>query len=197
MPPVPSMDHDQRIRRQHRIHWLVGLAGLGAYLAAMISVLGWAMALVATTPVLAGLSAYWLVQHGAGMPWQWLKRRAYAGTEGVFHAFDDLQVRVRWNGVCCEVAVRDVLAVLRVPADEQPKLARRLAARYPGGIHQYPQDAREGWFSEASLLAWLAERGGDSEPSVWRFRRWLERETFPAIHRKVERGLIPRDGGRR
>ena len=60
------------------------------------------------------------MQHWAGKPFRWLKKKAYAGANGIFHAFDDIEVRVRWGPGTCEVAADDVLNIMHIPPAERP-----------------------------------------------------------------------------
>ncbi|AXS79765.1 hypothetical protein HYN24_06880 [Dechloromonas sp. HYN0024] len=187
------MDLDEEIRQRNRRYLLLALILLACGYVALASYLGLVLATVWTSPVFGSLLAYWLVQHWAGKSFRWFRKRAYAGTDGIYHAYDDLQVRVRWNGAFCEVAMVDVLNVLRIPKDEQRKIIRRLALRYPGDVYQCAQ--KEWWFADTALLDWLADKGQNLHHHVLRFRRWFERETFPALRRKAELGKVP-DGNR-
>lgn len=182
------MDFDEQLRqRQRRYLWIASVVFV-VYFGGLLYVLGPGLAVVWVSPLLAGLLSYWFVQHWAGKPLHWLKAKAYAGTEGVYHAYNDLQVRIRWNGEACEVAAVDVMNILRIPKEEQPRVLRRLAFRYPDGVHQY--EKKECWLSDQALLDWLATKSQNHDPHVLKFRRWFETETFPALRKKVELGLV-------
>lgn len=177
------MDLDEQTRRRNRIYLIaVGILFAGLFLA-LAFLVGLQLAFIWTSPVLGSVFSYLLVQHWAGKPFRWLKHRAYAGMSGSFHAYDDLQVRVRWNGVSCEVALIDVLGVLRIPKSAHFDMTRRLALRFPQAVYQ--DQSGVWWFTETALLDWLTERSRTLDAHVLRFRRWLERETFPALHRKM------------
>ncbi len=177
------MDLDEQTRRRNRIYLIVAGSLFAGFFLVLVFLLGPQLALVWTSPILGSVFSYLLVQHWAGKPFRWLKHRAYAGMSGNFHAYDDLQVRVRWNGASCEVALIDVLGVLRIPRSAHFDMTRRLSLRFPQAV--YLDQNHQWWFAERALLDWLDERSRTLDPHVLRFRRWLEKETFPAMRRKM------------
>lgn len=182
------MDLDEYIERKNHRHLVWGAILFALFFGGLVSVLGLSLAIVWVSPILGSFLSYWLVQHWAGKPLRWLKKQAYAGTQGIYHAFDDLQVRVRWNGGACEVVADDVLNVMGIAAEERPKTLRRLALRYPGGL--FRDIDNEWWFSEPAVLDWLAGQAQNLDLRALRFRQWLERETFPPLRKKAEQGPV-------
>lgn len=185
------MHIDQQIQRDQRRFLIVGAVLYALLFAGLAQVVGFFLALVWTAPLLAAVLAYWLVQHWAGKPLHWMKKAAYAGTQGVHHAYDDLPVRVCWDDDRCLVAAHDVFAVLRIPPDVRRKTLRRLALDYPDGGLFVDAD-QEWWFTEAAVLDWLGSKAQRLDQRALRFKLWLERDTFAPLRKKAE---IRRLGG--
>lgn len=176
------MDLDRRISRRNS-------AFLGCAIAGIALLFAWAaererlpMTVVMTAPAVAGLISYLLVKHGTEACHGWLRQRVWRDLNGNYHAFDDRPVRVAWRGGRCLVAAIDVLAVMGVEADRQR--LRRLALIYPEPALFQDEDGIW-WFSESAVADWLSRRAERIDARAVRFRRWLEKETFPPLRRKA------------
>lgn len=183
------MNLDNETYWLNRLYLVLGGLIFGIWiLPGMVRVLGWPLAVVFLSPPIASILSYWAVQHGADGLGRWWRQLLYRGTNGSYHAFDDLPVRVRWTEGACAVAVQDVLNVMRLEADE--RTIRRLAFQYPGdGLTR--DETGEWWFSELAVLDWLNRKARQFDERAHRFHRWLERETFPPLRRKAELGRLP------
>jgi len=136
------------------------------------------------SPIVGGYLA-WLLVHRAEA-WlffpKWLALRDLDGTR---HFFNDRPLRIEACDGRCRIAAADVFSVTGQKASDQ-KL-RWLQSRL--GSQSFFQD-EEGiwWFDEAAVLEWLKGHGPHANRITRRLHRWLEREAFPALHRKIELG---------
>jgi len=179
------MQIDQQIQRDKRRFLIFGALLYALLFAGLAHVAGFFLALIWTSPLIGVALSYGLVQHWSGKPLHWMKKAAYAGTQGVHHAYDDLPVRVLWEDESCHVAIRDVFAVMRIPPAVRAKTLRRLALDYPdGGV--FVDADQEWWFTEAAVLDWLDGKAHQLDQRALRFKLWLERDTFAPLRKKAE-----------
>lgn len=116
-----------------------------------------------------------------------LRAGKYAPKGGSYHAFDDMEVRLFCDrSGKCRVAAADVFRILNLKMS--PLEYEKLGRHY--GAAEFFSD-RQGvwWFSETSLLGWLAQKSSAMNREAMRLQRWFEREVFPPMKRKHELGI--------
>ena len=139
---------------------------------------------VICTPILGGYLA-WLLIHRAES-WLYLpKWLALRKINASHHFFDERPLRIEVHDGKCRIAAADVFDVL----GQQPsiQLLRRLQVHL-GEQAFYQEKDGSWWFEEAAALQWLKSRTAQPDRATRRLYLWLEREAFPALHRKLERG---------
>ncbi|HEX4583954.1 MAG TPA: hypothetical protein VH183_03935 [Burkholderiaceae bacterium] len=137
---------------------------------------------VICTPIL-GVYLAWFLIHRAGSGFFFLKWMTLRKSNGRLHAFGDRPVRIEQHDGQCRVAARDLFDVLGESFDTQA--IRRL--RLSWGQAAFCRDERgQWWFEETAVLQWLARRAEGRNRTAQQLLWWLEREAFPALHRKRE-----------
>lgn len=137
---------------------------------------------VICVPILGAYISRLFLNHGS-VGYRGLRWLALGKVNGSYHAFNDLQVQVEWDGEQCLVAARDVFRIMAEKADA--KARRRLRIAY--GERGFFQDEQGvWWFGEAAVLQWLSHRAHKFDERARRFYRWFERDVFPPLHKKEE-----------
>lgn len=143
----------------------------------------WPYGLVGVAPIGWVLSR-WLV-----FGFSHFKRHAYetacAEWQGKYFEFDGMQVRIDCDDNTVRVVADDVFRQLGYQPGESDR--RRLALSY--GEAGYWRGAGEpDTFDQEAVLTFLAGRRERQAP---RLRAWLERQVFPNLRARMERGLPP------
>ncbi|WP_374328014.1 hypothetical protein [Azonexus sp.] len=179
------MSFDDDARKKALVNWLLGIAAFIALFASAQFFFGWLIGFVVITPVIGVAVSVFLVKHGAGVTFRWLKRMALNDQQGIHHAFHDHPVRVRWQNNDCQTLAADVFDILHHQADTN--LLRRLALQY--GNDGFFRDERGAWwFSGSALLDWLHRRSQSLDQQTLRLHRWFNKEVFPPMRKKAELG---------
>lgn len=145
--------------------------------------LPWPRGLVGVAPI------GWVLSRWIVFGFSHFKRHAYetacAEWQGKYFEFDGMQVRIDCEDNAVRVMADDVFRQIGYKPGDSDR--RRLALSY--GASGYRRAAGEpDTFSEEAALAFLA---GRREKQVPRLRLWLQREVFPNLHARMERGLPP------
>jgi hypothetical protein len=125
----------------------------------------------------------WFLIHRAGAGFFFLKWMTLRKSNGNLHFFGDRPLRIEEHDGRCRVAARDLFDVLGESLDAQT--IRRLQLNWSESA--FCQDERgQWWFEETAALQWLGRRAEGQNRATQQLHRWLEREAFPALHRKME-----------
>lgn len=146
---------------------------------------------VVCSPIL-GVYVAWLLIYRAE---SWLffpKWLALRKVNGKRHFFDDHPVRIEECDGGYRVAAADIFTVLGEKPG--PDTLRRM--RLQLGEQGLRQDENGNWwFEEAALLQWLWHRTERQGRTTQRLHFWLEREAFPALHRKQQAQIADAGSG--
>jgi len=174
-------DHDAR--KKALLNWLLGITAFIALYAYAQFFFGWLIGFVVITPVIGVAVSVFLVKYGAGGTFRWLKRMALNDLQGIYHAFQDHPVRVRWQNSDCQTLAADVFDIL----DHQSSGARlRHLARHYGDDGFFKDESGRWWFGESALLDWLRRRSQTLDHQTLRLHRWFAKEVFPPMRKKAE-----------
>jgi hypothetical protein len=177
-------DFDSRERNSQRLTYVLALAFyVGAYALCRLAY-GPVLGFVVSSPIL-GVYVSLLILHRGGGTLRWAKWWTLRKSDGQYHAFQDLPVQVLWRDGQCWVRARDVFRVIAEEPDQHA--LRRLALRF-GEAQFFADHQGEWWFGEAAVVQWLDARGQKLDTVAMKFQLWLQREVFPPMHRRSERG---------
>lgn len=177
------MSFDEDARKKALVNWLLGIAAFIALYTYARFFFGWLIGFVVITPIIGVAVSVFVVKHGAGGAFRWLKRMALSDQQGIHHAFHDHPVCVRWQDGDCQTLAADVFDILRHQTDAP--LLRRLALHY--GEDGFFKDWRgHWWFGESALLDWLHRRSQSLDHQTLRLHRWFAKEVFPPMRKKAE-----------
>lgn len=175
--------HSERAARSHRV--LTVIAALVFF--AFAYRLAWfaygpVIGFVVCSPILGAYVA-WLLIHRAESWLYFPKWMALRKIHGKRHFFDDRPLRVEERDGCYRVAAADIFDVL----GERPGPDTLRRMRVQLGEQGFFQDEKgDWWFEEAAALQWLWRRAQRQSRSSQKLHFWLQREAFPALHRKKQ-----------
>jgi len=136
------------------------------------------------SPILCGYLA-WLLVHRADVWLSFPKWLALRDSNGTRYFFDDRPLRIEACDGRCRIAAADVFSITGQKLSDQ-KL-RWLQSRL-GPRSFFQDDEGIWWFDEAAVLEWLKGHATHADRITIGLHRWLEKEAFPALHRKIALG---------
>lgn len=177
------MSFDEDTKRTSLVSWLLGIFAFIGLCAIAKFFFGWLIGFIVITPVIGVAVSVFLVKHGAGGTFRLFKRMALNDLQGIYHAFHDRPVWVRWQDGGCQTLASDVFDIL----DHQASGERlRHLARHYGDDGFFKDESGRWWFGESALLDWLHRRSQTLDHQTLRLHRWFEKEVFPPMRKKAE-----------